>query len=499
VVAVMLGLVLACCGVLVGLDATRRLARSVVGGRTPLVPFGILAVLVVPSFWDFATSGLETGLEMFWIGTSWSILVRAYLRTREGGLSRRSLYGAAVWFGLFPLVRPDLGLSMIVFLAVLLVLGRAGWRRGALMVAAAAVLPVGYQIFRMGYYGLIVPMPGVTKEASSNLWNRGLIYLTDFAKPNALWLPATLAVLFLAVAAWRLRPSRHLALVVGAPMLAGVLQGVYVLKVGGDFMHGRMWLPVLVLGLLPVLLVPLTKLAAPAVVAFGAWTVLGIADFRTAPDGTCKPGFCWVWNERQVYVTWTGVGNPDRASIHDHSPRDAPLRTLVAQATAGGGRYMVFDPHYIEQPAVPLAPGRGGSVGVVIGTLGAGGLLTPIDGTVIDVWGLGNTIGAHIDIPSRGAAGHEKLLPEVWNLALYADPADDAATLAALPRNSGVTAQQLAAARHVLQCGQVKDLLDSISQPMTPGRFWDNITGSLSRTDLRIPANPIVAEQQFCH
>ncbi|MFD0630790.1 hypothetical protein ACFQ9X_03115 [Catenulispora yoronensis] len=501
-VAVLFGLALAIAGVLIALDTCRALVRASNPGRIPLLPFGILAVLVLPPFWVFATSGLETGLELFWIAVAWRLLVRAHLLLQAGApaLRRRRLVGSAVFLGLGPMVRPDLGLTMAVFLVALVVITRFTWRRALAVLLAAGFLPGAYQVFRMGYYGLLVPMPGVTKEAGSDLWWRGIVYFANFEKPYAMWFPAVLALVFAVGYLWRARPSRRLLVVVAAPLTAALLQGVYVLKVGGDFMHGRMWIPVVVLGLLPMLLVPLSRLTAPAIVGFAAWTAFGVADFPSSYKWTPSAhghNLWYVWDENAVYVERTGHANPDSAEIHMNAGDLNIHRHAINKALASGQREMVFDNNYITQPNVPLAPGVGGSVASVIGTLGVAGYLVPLDGTIVDVWGLSNTIGAHMDIPVRGAAGHEKLLPEVWNLALYADPAADATTVRTAAR-AGVTAPALAAARHTLQCGQVKDLLDSIEKPMTVGRFFSNLTNSFDYTSLRIPADPIAAEKKFC-
>ncbi|NUR24702.1 MAG: hypothetical protein HOV83_02425 [Catenulispora sp.] len=501
-IAVLLGLALACLGVLIALDSCRKLVRASNPGRTPLIPLGILAVLVLPPFWVFATSGLETGLELFWIALAWRLLVAAYLLVKSGSgtIRRRRLVASAVFLGLGPLVRPDLGLTMAVFLVALVAIAGFTWRRALAALLAAGFLPAAYQVFRMGYYGLLVPMPGVTKEAGADLWWRGIVYFANFEKPYAMWFPAVLALAFGVGYVWRTRPSRRLLAVVAAPMVAAFLQAVYVLKVGGDFMHGRMWIPVVLLGLLPMLLVPLTRLTAPAVVGFAAWTAFGVADFPTAYKWTPSAhgkNLWYVWDEHQIYVERTGHEHPDSALIHVRAGDLASHRYQINKALATGRRVLVFDPNYIGQPDVPLAPGTGGRVASVIGTLGVAGYLVPLDGYVVDVWGLSNTIGAHMDIPVRGAAGHEKLLPEVWNLALYADPADDAVTVQTAARG-GVRAQDLAAARHTLQCGAVKDLLDSIEKPMTFGRFWSNLTGSFDHTSLRIPADPVAAEKKFC-
>ena len=72
-----------------------------------------------------------------------------------------------------------------------------------LIVLAGGLLPVGYQIFRMGYYGLLVPQTALAKDASGSKWGQGLIYLGNFTGPYALWIPAVLLIALGAVLAAR--------------------------------------------------------------------------------------------------------------------------------------------------------------------------------------------------------------------------------------------------------------------------------------------------------
>jgi arabinofuranosyltransferase len=92
-------------------------------------------------------------------------------------------------------------------------------------------------------------------------------------------------------------------------------------------------------------------------------------------------------------------------------------------------------------------------------------------------------------VTNPGITGHEKPLPWSWVIADFAAPS-------AAP--FGATAEQIAAARRALQCGELAELLASVREPMSAGRFWDNLTGSIARTRLVIPADPIEAERKFC-
>lgn len=104
------------------------------------------------------------------------------------------------------LVRPELALIGGGALVMMLIAAR-GWRRRVLIVVAGGLLPVAYQIFRMGYYALIVPGTAVAKDATGSKWSQGLTYLANFNQPYLLWVPAVLLVLLgLVLVATRSRP-----------------------------------------------------------------------------------------------------------------------------------------------------------------------------------------------------------------------------------------------------------------------------------------------------
>src|SRR5699024_3280178 len=71
---------------------------------------------------------------------------------------------------------------------------RQSWRRRIWLVVISGAVPVGYQIWRMGYYGLPYPNTAVAKDATEAKWGAGWHYLTDLFDPYLLWLPLVLLV-----------------------------------------------------------------------------------------------------------------------------------------------------------------------------------------------------------------------------------------------------------------------------------------------------------------
>ncbi|MGW0660587.1 hypothetical protein [Streptodolium elevatio] len=502
--AVYLGLALSVTGFWIALDTTRRLHRALTAKRF-LLPAGALVFVAVPVNWDFLTAGMEMGLVLLWIAVSWSLLVGAWAAP-VAGVGTRRLPATSFWFGLGPLMRPDLLLTSLVLLTALAVLTAARWPRLVAMAAVAGALPAAYEVFRMGYYGLVFPMPALTKEAGDSLWARGRDYILDYERPYRLWIPAVLLLLVAvrgAVLLGRRRDVNRTWLLVATPLVAAFVQTLYLAKVGGDFMHGRLMLPIMFLVLLPLLLVPFDKLSAPLVATVTVWALFcgidmrsGVVTTLTSPrDG--QPPQNQTWNERRVYVGDTGHENPVSSQAHIAYLRKS--YSLVVRADAAGKRVLYWDFGYARAYGLPgdfelpLRPDLQNDVALVIGRLGLGGAIVPLDGMVADLWGLSSTIGSHIEQTHFAAAGHQKLLPPAWNIALYVDPAafKDVPPQLASP-------EAIRAAYRTLGCGKVAELIDSVTEPMSVKRFWDNLTGAYDRTKLRIPSDPIQAERKFC-
>lgn len=200
-VALTLSLVLSLVGVALAILGTARLYAPLLAGRAAvMVPAGMLVYIAIPPARDFATSGLENGLVLAYLGGLWLMMVKwaQAVRTpvtldRRGGphqpvdprivhaqrdqrdvLSRRFTVGLAFLAGLSVLIRPELALIGGGFLVMMLVAAR-GFMSRIWIVVAGGALPVLYQIFRMGYYGLLVPSTAIAKDASGSKWGQGFV------------------------------------------------------------------------------------------------------------------------------------------------------------------------------------------------------------------------------------------------------------------------------------------------------------------------------------
>ncbi|WP_371529112.1 hypothetical protein OG302_26880 [Streptomyces sp. NBC_01283] len=428
------------------------------------LPLGCLVLLALPPVWDFATSGLETGLATCWIAGAWLLLV-----------TRAHSPVTCVVLGLGPLVRPDLALVSAVFLGAQWLLARPSRRAALGGLGAALALPVAYEIFRVGYYGQLMPLPGVTKEASQSLWGRGFDYLADFADPYLLWVPGLFLLAALLPARTVRRDAASLVPAL-APVVAGLLCWAYVIKVGGDFMHGRMFLPGLLLMLLPVFLVPLTRAWTIAAVGVGIWAVVCASLLRIPYEGRIGPA--GVADERGVYVQQNAAAHPLH---HDFAgyPGNVAYARLVREASREGTPSLFL----ARTPAGANSPVVTG----VYSTLGFSGTVVPLDGAALDPIGLAYPLAAHSE-RIDGRVGHDKRLPDTW---IFADRGRG-------PLPEGLDPAGVAAARRALDCGPLAELRAATRDPLTPGRFLHNITGSWERTSFRFPNDPVRAERQLC-
>lgn len=473
IVAVFLGLALTAAGFYIAADAAARLHGH---GRT-LIPAGALVMVALPPMWDYATSGLETGLVTAWLAASWWLL----LAVRRAP-THRQLAAAVFVAGLGPLVRPDLTLVSAALLAGIWALTRPPRRTVLRLAALAGALPLAYEVFRAGYYGEFVPLPALTKTAGTGHWARGVAYLADYTSPYGLWVALVLAAV-IADAALRTRRGRAPRpdlIAAAVPVAAGIAGACYEVWIGGDFMHARMLLPETLLLMLPVMVVPASRRSAVPVVLLAAWSLLCGIALRVPYTGISGTG---ISNERLFYVDQAGVANPDTGA--EHAAGD-PITKPVERLIATGDRILVLP----DGTEVPLRKDLPASFALVWPALGINGVVTPIDDDAVDPMGLGYPLAAHLQITGDGRAGHDKVIPDVWIVADYGDPA--------APAPKGIDPNQLVAARRALSCGALARIQASARAPMSVGRFLTNLRDALDDTETTFPADPVTAVLEFC-
>ena len=501
--SVVLGLVCTAGGFVAGGAAVVRLGARHDEGT--VLPLGLLMVSVVAGVWEFATSGLEMSMVFLWLGGTFLLLVRVAERGRGAA-------AAAVVAGLGALVRPELALSSAVFVVVLMALaaspGRAGRRgrvrRPAAVLAAALALPVAYQVFRMAYYALLVPSTALAKAAGSSWWSQGATYLWNFVAPYTLWLPLLLAAFVVGVrlVRWWGLGDRTGVLVTVTPIVVGLVDLLYVVGIGGDYMHARLLLPAFFALCLPVyvgvrslrgaLVVPVAGIAVWSVVCLG-W----LRFVQPPPPPHLGLQTVFISNERNSWITATGSSHPVTAGDYRRalSGRAGAVLARAARALPPGrqGLLVITNPFAPVDPSavVPARSPLPFTLAVNLPAIGVIGYLAGPDVYVYDEFSLANPVGSHTTVTHHARPGHEKLVGPSWMLGRFGVPG-----ATAVP--GGPSAASVAAARAALSCDPLRAYLHAITAPLSVGQAFANIGDSLGFTTLQFSADPRVAKVQLC-
>ena len=501
-VAVLLGLLCAVAALALATHASSRLCR-LLGRSGLLLPAGALVIAALPPFWDYATSGLEGGLTFLWLSAV------GHSTVTWAGTERPMRLRAAVLLGLGPLVRPDLALvSGLAIAAVLAAQWRpSGWGDRLRFLAAALALPVAYQVFRMGYYATLVPNTALAKGAERPRWDAGWAYMKDLLVPYALTLPLVLlaGLALPLVRTARARGARPLVAVALLPV-AGALDALYVMRAGGDYLHGRLLLPAVWAILVPFAVVGLPDglrrneasrsvralVPALAVGALAVWAVV-CAGFLRKETYRAEAGTIIV-DGRADQVATQGVAHPVTADHQGWGPGSAHLRLEPADVYIHGTPLDAAPPAALPIPAYA-------SFGI-----GIGGYSLGPDYYIVDLLGLADPVTSRFRLDRPTMIAHEKSTPRPWIAARLSDEAIDESLLPlpviALPLYEsapGAFADDVAAARRALTCdGDIAELLEAIRAPMGPGRFIDNLLAAPRLTALRIPGPPQEAAATLC-
>jgi arabinofuranosyltransferase len=233
-----------------------------------------------------------------------------------------------------------------------------------------------------------------------------------------------------------------------------------------------------------------------AAVVVAAWGLVAATSLRVPPKAEYEP--VYVADERSFYVLT--AGNPHPITIDDYRRFDLPwlrqgrdwhalaernVRLLVIGADLQIMRNEIPPPADIY----PLRANVDDVITVVAPAwkIGMSGFIAGPHVLVVDHYGLADPIAARVPREVGTRAGHAKKLRLSWVIARYADPA------AAVP-----FPPDAAAARETLRCGPLAYLITAVEEPLTIGRFLENLRNSWRFTRLRVGADPVVAVTKLC-
>jgi arabinofuranosyltransferase len=526
-IALTLALTLSVAGVVFAMLGTGRLyAPGLRGKRALLLPAGVLVYIAIPPARDFATSGLENGLVLAYLGLLWWMMVcwSQALRT-ENTLSRPFEMTLACVAGLSVLVRPELALIGGLALVMLLIAARDRKRR-LLIVAAGGLLPVAYEVFRMGYYGLLVPGTAIAKDATGAKWDQGFSYLANFNQPYLLWIPIMLlAAVGLVMFATRTMPwwTTHrpptgvgrLARTIQSPpavvafmVLSGVLQALYWVRQGGDFMHGRVLLTPLFCVLMPIAVIPVVLPDGTRFTRVGGYLLAGsttamwLAIVGWSLWAANSPGMgsdatrvthSGIVDERRFYAQATGHAHPLTAADYLDYPRMRSMLKAIDNTPDGAlllpsGNYDQWDvvpaiPPPPPAPGEPPSDERGPHT-VFFTNMGMTAMNVGLDVRVIDQIGLANPLAAHTARIEDGRIGHDKNLFPDWAVA-------EGPFLKEYPYIPPYLDEDwIAQAQAALECPATDAMLNAVRGPMGPRRFLSNLLHAYEFGKYRIDRVP---------
>lgn len=441
-----------------------------------VVPAGALVYLALPPARDFFTSGLEWGLSICWLAVLWLLLTRwAVARTDW------ALYILAFWCGLSWLVRPELALYGGITGIVLLAAHRS-WQQWLGILAVALPVPAAYQIFRMGYYGLITPHTAVAKSASGSAWGSGFAYFGDLFGPYWLWLPLLLlaGVAFMLFRFDAQRTLRSQTTAVAIIVGCALLHFVYVARVGGDFMHGRMLLLPLFAILLPVFVLPLRDLITAVVVGvLATWALIIVWRGHPVDWEMFSRKDITVVDEREY---WTFATNREPNDPPKNAEDFKSMRLLrgydnglagLERGDAMAFRYVENnDPQQVNWLSTPRDPERTDPPTLYLINMGMSSMNAPLNVRVLDNIGLATPLAARQPRIEGGRIGHDKSLDPIWQAA------DSAAAIDQLP--DWYDKEEVALARQALAHEDFQKLFATYRDPLTWDRFMANIKFALT-------------------
>ena len=311
---------------------------------------------------------------------------------------------------------------------------------------------------------------------------------------------------------WPARAVQSPAAVVVFVLVSGLLQAIYWIRQGGDFMHGRVLLTPLFCMLAPIAVIPLvlpdgTRMARGAGYLFvGATSVLWlsvagwslwVANSSGMGADATRVTYTGIVDERRFYAQATGNAHPLTAADYLDYPRMRAV--LVALNNTPDGALLLPSGNYDRWeviPAIPPPPPPPGAPPntvkpekgphtVFFTNLGMLGMNVGLDVRVIDQIGLANPLAAHTARLEDGRIGHDKNLFPDWAVA----EGPFLKTRQFIPPY--LDEDWIVQAEAALECPATDAMLNSVRGPMGPRRFLSNLLHAYQLTQYRIDRVPL--------
>lgn len=207
------------------------------------IAFAVILLGSSAAFVDFSSSGLENPLT--------HLLLASFLALyfQPGPVTSKRFFHLALLAGLITLNRMDALLLLLPALGVITVSRKGRFAQTALLLVAGFLPFIIWELFSLYYYGFPFPNTYYVKAAtglpSDLLYKQGIAYIEN----SIHWDPLTLGTVLLgALSVLRQREAKRVSLAAGC-----ILYLLYILWIGGDFMAGRYFSGMFLMGLVLVL------------------------------------------------------------------------------------------------------------------------------------------------------------------------------------------------------------------------------------------------------
>lgn len=274
----------------------------------------LLLLVVQPPLVVWSVAGLET------VAYALSVVAAVVLAARRDGRG----WPAGMLAGAALMLRPEGAAIAVLVGATVLIC--SGWRRAWLAAVAGAAVAGPYIVFRLWFFGELLPNTYMAKAGGADEVNDGLSYLVgSMANPAA---AALVALAIIGGVVRRRNPT------VAASLVALGTTVVFVLWAGGDWMPaGRFAVPVLTLAAVPA--------------AWGVDWLVGVLPERrivavavATATAAAAAGGLWAVDQTHAAVHWyLSDGLDSRLALGADLREDAAAGAVVAYGDMGALPY----------------------------------------------------------------------------------------------------------------------------------------------------------------
>ncbi len=231
--------------------------RSTGKGRYFFIPLTAIVLSVHRDFSAYATSGLETSMFTFLVSAGFALLLFAKSNS-EGVNSNKRLFIAGCSFVLAMMTRPDGFLFLIASAFYLFITEKKPFKNILYFMLPSVLIFLPYWLWRWNYYGFFFPNTFYAKSINLPYYSQGLEYAYLYLKT---YYGISLVFILGGLFTWQwlktedkknpfvsvltyLRENNNGPHPILLASLFSVIYILFIIRIGGDFMHARFFIPI---------------------------------------------------------------------------------------------------------------------------------------------------------------------------------------------------------------------------------------------------------------